>query len=170
MSRQHSAPTLEQLLFTVFRRCWNQNQWKKRSLLCPKWLMQKLTHRAGSKAHGGVSSPSLHCGGPSEVLAELSQCPGIPRSSKPTSLRNELEEPEHHSDSLSDLTFVLTFDLTTSDIPLIARACGGQVVLPKVPLSPGSTSIPTALWVRREGGVISANSQEGPAHGSWKTF
>ena len=132
--------------------------------------MQKLTRRAGSKAHGGIFSPSFHWSGPSEVLAELSQCPGVPRSSKPMSLGNELEKPEHHSNSLSDLTFVLTFDLTTSDIPLIARACGGQVILPKVPLSPGSTSIPTALWVRREGGGVSANSQEGPAHGSWKTF
>ena len=61
-----------------------------------QWMMQKLTHGAGSKGHSGVFSPSLHLGGPSEVLAELSQCAGVPRSAKPMSLGNELEEPDHH--------------------------------------------------------------------------
>ena len=70
---------------------------------------------AQSRVQGsrGVFSPSLHLGGPSEVPAELSHCPGVPRGSKPMSLGNKLEEPDHHSDSLSGLTFVLTFDLTT---------------------------------------------------------
>ena len=114
MTRRPSVPAFRAALFTVRHTgCWNQKQQKKHSLLCPKWIMQKLTHRAGSKAHGGVFSPSLHLGGPSEVPAELSQCPGVPRGSKPMSLGNELEEPDHHSDSLSGLTFVLTFDLTT---------------------------------------------------------
>lgn len=79
---------------------------------------------------------------------------GAPRSSKPVSLGNESEKPDHQSDPLFDLTLVLTFDLTTSGIPLIAGARGGQVILPKVSLGPGSTSIPTALWARMDVGYL----------------
>lgn len=66
------------------------------------------------------------------------------------SLGNELEKPDHQSNPLFDLTF----DCTISGLPLIAGECGGQVVLPKVSLGPGSTFILTALWARTEEGHL----------------
>lgn len=51
---------------------WNQKRQKKFSLLCPRWIMQKPSNRAGSKVHAGVFGFSLHLGGPSEVPVELS--------------------------------------------------------------------------------------------------
>lgn len=84
------------------------------------------------------------------MLLGLSQHPGVPRSSNPMSLGNELEKPDHQSNPLFDLTF----DCTISGLPLIAGECGGQVVLPKVSLGPGSTFILTALWARTEEGHL----------------
>lgn len=66
------------------------------------------------------------------------------------SLGNELEDLDHQSDPLLDLAFVLTI----SGIPLIAGACGSQVVLPKVFLGPGSASFPIAMWARMEVGHL----------------
>lgn len=81
---------------------------------------------------------------------------------------NELEEPDHQSDALFDLTFVLTFDLNISGTPLIAGECGGQAIFPEVSLGPGSTFILMALWAGREEGYLQI-SQEGLLHGGWKT-
>lgn len=133
--------------------------------------MDNLEAITQSRAQRSCQSPhksmSLHLGGPSGVFLGFSQCPGVPRSSNPVSRENELEEPDHQSDPFFDLTFVLTFDLTISGIPLIARECGGQVIFPKVSLGPGSTFILMALWARMEEGDLQI-PQEGLLHGGWK--
>lgn len=103
-----------------------------------------------SRAQGSCQSPhksiSLHLGGSSKVFVKLSQCPGIPRTSKPMSLGNKLEEPDHQSHPLFDLTF----DLTTSGIPLIAGAFGGQVI-PQHPRCPRVLGVLLLPWYRGSG-------------------
>lgn len=49
-----------------------------------------MQSRAQDSCWSPHKSIPFYFGGPSEVFIELGQCPGVPRSSKPVSLENEL--------------------------------------------------------------------------------
>lgn len=113
-----------------------------------------------------VGSPDLpkytcvNLSDPSEVFVELSQSPGVPRSSKPASLGNQLEKPDHQSDPLFDLTFVLTFDLSHVRHP--THRCGTWRPSHPPQSVPGSwESFYSHGAVGQEGDGISANPPRG---------
>lgn len=128
-------------------------------------ITQSMAQESPQSPHKSIS---LHSGGPSDVFLGLSQPPGIPRGSNPVSRGNELEEPDNQSDPLFDLTFVLTFDLNISGIPLIAGECGGQAIFPQGVLRSWEHFYSHSIVAQERGG-ISANPPRGPAPGGWKT-
>lgn len=133
-------PPLQQLLCIASHRMLESNM--AAQILPTPSQMDNVEAITQSRAQGSCPCPhksiSLHLGGRSEMSVGLSQLPDVPRSSKPVSLGNEMEESDHQSYPPFALTFALTFHLTILSIPLTAGKCESQGIPHKVSLGPGS--------------------------------
>lgn len=151
ISSQHSP--MVQPLFTVYPQAARiKNNGRSPPYSIPNGWCGSHDLEQGPRYVGVLIYPDLSLGRPLWSACRVeSMCPQILWACIPW---EAVGGGWQQSDPLLDLTFVLTFDLTISDIPLIAGKCGGQIFFLKGSSGSGSLTIPMAPWVNLEVGYL----------------